>query len=335
MIVINSNFRISETFSHDKKVLPISIAAFTTPHVSGVVGLMMSYWNTPGPNYQNLAPEDCENIIQLSATDVGPGGYDSKNGWGRLNAGNALKLLEKPFRGVYHFGTSMQSSSPYFKTKTLISTGDVVRFKEYGKNETGANVFTWMPYTVNTYRIEAEVNHTLAPDENIVAYWPRPSSSSLYEPIINDSIMPRERITITSMTHNTCKMTGYVYQVFDTSGTFKGWWPHDTTLTKAQFEYSILYYTNNPASVDEHQDKNWVKLFPNPATDAQNLLIQGESDGQELRVELYDMQGRLLRNVYKGNEKSVSIDVSELSPSMYFYRVFLGDKRQTLRFIKQ
>ena len=295
----------------------------------------MSYWNIPSPDYQNLSPEDCENIIQISATDVGPSGYDLKNGWGRSNAGNALKLIERPFKGVYHFGTGMQASSPYFKTKTLVSTGDAVRFKEYGKNESGSTVVTYLPYIVNTYRIEAEVNHTLTPDENIVAYWPRPSSSSLYGPIINDSIMPRERIMITSMTNTTCTMTGYVYQVFDASGTFKGWWPHDTTLAKAQFEYSILYYTNNPASVNEVYNNNWVELFPNPATDAQTLVIKGENEGQELRVELYDMQGRMIRNVYNGSATSVSIDVSDLSSSIYFYRVFLGDKNRTIRFIKQ
>lgn len=61
-----------------------------TPNVSGLAALLMSYLNDPDSNWA-LAPEDVAYILQNSATDVGPAGRDSLTGFGRINAGEALK----------------------------------------------------------------------------------------------------------------------------------------------------------------------------------------------------------------------------------------------------
>lgn len=62
----------------------------SAPHVSGVAALIMSYHN------EKLAPEDIERLIEYSASDRNSSGYDVYTGWGLLNAGSAIQLIEFP-----------------------------------------------------------------------------------------------------------------------------------------------------------------------------------------------------------------------------------------------
>lgn len=72
------------------------------PHVTGVIALLLSYYNKPCYSNQNLAPADVEYILQKSATDVGPVGYDDTSGHGRLDALKALQLIEYPKYQIIH-----------------------------------------------------------------------------------------------------------------------------------------------------------------------------------------------------------------------------------------
>ena len=72
------------------------------PHVTGVIALMLSYYNKPCYSNQNLAPADVEYILQKSATDIGPVGYDDTSGHGRLDALKALQLIEYPKYQIIH-----------------------------------------------------------------------------------------------------------------------------------------------------------------------------------------------------------------------------------------
>ena len=306
------------------------------PHFAGVVSLMMSYINTPSPSYQNLAPEDCERIVELSATDVNLPGYDERTGFGRLDAGKAMKLIEQPWNAVNHFGTNFLSA--FTKSKSLQSAGDTILLRERFQNEAGV-WFNRGNYIVNTYKIDATVNHSLTSLDSIVAFWPRPSSSTVIEPLVGDSLLPRERITINTCTQTACNMTGYIYQVFDLSGNPLGWWPFDTTLINSQFEYTIL--TRNklaPNSVNETVKDEWVTLFPNPSNQMHTLSINVK-DIDNLSIHLYDVQGRLLRTVYSGKshqgEIIIPLNVADLQPAVYFYRIQLGNEHKQLRFVKQ
>ena len=73
-----------------------SATSAATPHVVGVAALLLEHYEG-----QVLSIEDIENILELSATDIIDLGnnysssYDLKNGWGRLNAGKALELIDE------------------------------------------------------------------------------------------------------------------------------------------------------------------------------------------------------------------------------------------------
>jgi hypothetical protein len=69
-----------------------------------------------------------------------------------------------------------------------------------------------------------------------------------------------------------------------------------------------------------HEAENVLSLYPNPAKE--QLLIQFSPDVQPKQIELYDLQGRLVRTQSKAFE---SIDMSQLPAGTYTLRVTLED----------
>jgi subtilisin family serine protease len=306
-----------------------------TPHVAGVVGLLMSYLNSPIPAYQNLAPEDCENIVQLSATDVGTLNEDIYTGWGRLNAGKAMRLVEQPWNGVKHFGTN--SFSAHTKSISLFATNDTIKLIEQYQSDSN-NWFAKGKYVINTYKANATVAHAIGATDTIISSWPRPSSSTVLEGIVGDSLLPRQRVTINSVSNTNCSMSGYIYEVFDTLGNPLGWWPSDTTSSNIKFEYTLLAHNTLAPTKQESKNISWLKLFPNPANTDQTILLHANTN-EDILINLYDSQGRNLQTIYKGKsivgDNIIKSDINKLNPAIYFYEVKFGNNIEHLRFIKQ
>jgi hypothetical protein len=126
---------------------------------------------------------------------------------------------------------------------------------------------------------------------------------------------------------------------------------HGYRLLCYKQDNQTLYYPSNAfCSTDTSIDCNFtvsisesiresksVILFPNPATN--ELRIQSRILGTELRIErieIYDVMGkkRLTPALSKG-EGAASIDVSTLTPGMYFVRVKIEKGIVTEKFIKQ
>jgi hypothetical protein len=59
--------------------------SFAAPIVSGVAGLVFSV--NPG-----LAPDEVQDILKQAADDLGPRGWDTGYGWGRVNAARAVQM---------------------------------------------------------------------------------------------------------------------------------------------------------------------------------------------------------------------------------------------------
>tara|TARA_R110002072_G_scaffold302402_1_gene485124 strand:+ start:50894 stop:53443 length:2550 start_codon:yes stop_codon:yes gene_type:complete len=74
----------------------------SAPHVTGVVALLMSYFNKPCYNNGNLDPADIEYIIERSATKLSQTFPDDSSGWGRLNGYEALKMIKYPELQIIH-----------------------------------------------------------------------------------------------------------------------------------------------------------------------------------------------------------------------------------------
>ncbi len=252
-IAAPSNSNIVVTTSADKSYIGYNGTSAATPHAAGVVGLMLSYMNDSTNLYNNLAPEDCDFILQRSATDVGQAGYDTLTGYGRLNAGAALRMIERPYRILYHFGTNYRF--PYTLNKSLYSNSDTIQLTE--KYVTPDEVVhNPGKYIVKTFQIDATISHPgLYITDSLIYYWPRPSSSFVYDlPNAQKRMDMHERVKIVSLSGSSAQLRGYVYQVWDSLGNPKGWWPCDTSFAllyngiKAPntfMEYSVL--TKNKA----------------------------------------------------------------------------------------
>ena len=72
----------------------------------------------------------------------------------------------------------------------------------------------------------------------------------------------------------------------------------------------------------EEQLLKAIRLYPNPTTSHVNIRADG--DVSVKRLEVYDVYGKVVRTVVGANNDSfpqTQIDVSDLSPGMYFVRV--------------
>lgn len=74
----------------------------SAPHVAGVAALMLSKYNKPCYSNRNLDPADVEQILQKSATRISSNEYNEYEGWGRLDAGKAMELIDYPKYQIVH-----------------------------------------------------------------------------------------------------------------------------------------------------------------------------------------------------------------------------------------
>ena len=93
-------------------------------------------------------------------------------------------------------------------------------------------------------------------------------------------------------------------------------------------EFEGIDYTE----IGEWQDaENGLSLFPNPTKDL--LQLQYSHGAIPVKIELYDLQGRLVRTQNKAFE---SIDLSQLPPGNYMMRVIMDDgKSYTDKVVKE
>lgn len=314
-----------------------SATSCATPHVSGVISLMLSYFNTSTPSYTNLSPEDCEHVIQLSATDVNTSGYDSLTGWGRLNAGKALNLIKKPYNSLIHKGTN--GLSTYTRTKNIVSLNDTITLIERFKNK--ANIwFKPGKYRVNTFSISANIGHYIQANDTIIGYWERGSSSNIF-PLFDSSktLIPRERPLITNFSSSNCNMIGYVYEVKDILGNPLGWWPFDTTLSNARFEYSILTHDKSAPNLisEDIIHNNSVYIYPNPSSTCQYVQILAEKE-DSYSIVLKDINGKTIKKISEGKTQigsnTFEINLELLPEAIYFYDINIGNNRYLYKSIK-
>lgn len=77
-----------------------------------------------------------------------------------------------------------------------------------------------------------------------------------------------------------------------------------------------------------------VFLYPNPTNDVVNVCIQGSGVPNITELEVYDINGRLLRKA-KGPGQQLQISVADLARGMYFVKIYCGEKAVVKRFVKQ
>ncbi len=114
--VVAPGVGIYSTFDDDYDYMDGTSMA--TGFVSGIAGLILSYnYNNPFSSFPSLENDDVENIIKLSANDLGAAGWDIYYGSGRVNANEALSRITEPYVLEHNSvagGTIYSSTGPYY-----------------------------------------------------------------------------------------------------------------------------------------------------------------------------------------------------------------------------
>lgn len=120
-------------------------ASMAAPHVTGLVALLLDMDPT-------LTPAEVQQLIQQGAVDLGPVGFDSRFGWGRVNAVNSLRLIAPPCAddadcddGLFCNGLELCSGG-FCQPGTPVNCGDGVACTVDACDE-GSNSCTHVPST--------------------------------------------------------------------------------------------------------------------------------------------------------------------------------------------
>lgn len=235
------------------------------PHVSGVVGLLLSHYNTSCYSNRNLSIEDVEYILQESATDVLDLDFDQISGAGRLNAGNALKMIDYPKKQIVH-PDSLISSIEIGRDTIALRYNKAFIAEGWGPISRSMQLTREKNYQV--VRIAYENTYSFAefiqPSTQILGYWARESVSnstefyvdtttSLSAPNVwqfdNFEMNPFVEITDFNAITKTIKLKGFYYHFVAqyVDGTFISdplinvdqWYPINPEIDTAKMGFSL------------------------------------------------------------------------------------------------
>jgi subtilisin family serine protease len=204
----------STNFNND--YIALSGTSMATPHVSGLASLLKGF-NT------NLANDDIEQIIRLTADDRGAIGFDNQYGTGRINAERALQSLQAPNQ-LFHYS----------------STGGTV-FNTLG-NQTriflGVPGFADAAYIVKRSEIRTNVIFPAAMCTMIGA-WGRGVGTTGYREeqgrCFGEGIC---EIVPGTLTNNGATLRTWIYEVWGINGQYYGFFPR--SANNVIFQYTVL-----------------------------------------------------------------------------------------------
>ena len=81
-----------------------------------------------------------------------------------------------------------------------------------------------------------------------------------------------------------------------------------------------------------YNDKNDLKLFPNPASSQITLTLSDEYIS-EPQIDIIDNLGFIHEPKYQINSNEITINTSSLSPGVYFLRIRSGGQVETKKFV--
>lgn len=90
------------------------------------------------------------------------------------------------------------------------------------------------------------------------------------------------------------------------------------------------------SSIENIFDEHSLQLFPNPVSDQLNLKLNLQKN-IEGSIKLYDVTGRMIKEIYSGKIKmdaNISVDISKLVSQVYIIQLESNGVKQIYRFVK-
>ncbi|MBX7243697.1 MAG: S8 family serine peptidase [Bacteroidia bacterium] len=318
----------------------------SAPHVTGLIALMTSYFNQDTSAFSNLAPEDVEFLLELSADDVQNYpctlGYDIYSGYGKVNAGKAMQWIEKPYYHLRHFTTDSLSHSFQYQ---LTQSNLPMKISETYSVSPTLKLKRHKNYKIDQYSVSALVTHSYPSNEIAKYSWERHSSSSLFQEL--DTLggvyvfTPHEKVYIDSISYNQSTLHGFIYHVKDSLGNHLAWIPYDTAQIdiKSRVDYSILTKdTLFITHLDLKEDNHFITIYPNPSDQQIRILVKGVDTGK-VTFKILDILGRTM-NITEADkpasaDAAFDMQIGYLSSGVYYLECRLGESRYFTSFIKQ
>ncbi|MEY4937532.1 MAG: hypothetical protein RIS64_3891 [Bacteroidota bacterium] len=307
-------------------------------HVSGTAALMLSLHNTStGRGYPNdLAPDDVEHILSKYATDVEDiadvdvydanqvlqrtetilfdRGYDEYNGWGLLNAGASLRMINMP---KYHISHPTVNG-------TLSQRGPIAtRIDTLKENVNGVASGR---YSMKVYEVKEAYSIKLASHLRLIDAWKRLSASRGYRD--TTFLWDDPWVDFTSRVSPAAdgdtvfvEMKAFYYQIG--SGANSSWLPQSPG-TQRKFNFSLHLENKNAVPTTEIANKEYpIKIYPNPTTGVLSLAFQGVPLVKPLQATFFDITGRLVhKEELKNTEQSVfTLNIQSLAQGTYLLRL--------------
>jgi hypothetical protein len=284
------------------------------PHVSGVVGLMLSKHNLAVGAANNLSPEDVEYLVQKYATDIQgpynndtyPAGYDEKNGHGRLNAGETLSKINGAYR-VYHSGAPASTTQSTFANQQII----------LAVNNNGVAAGYYFADRVQVIHTYLDVFPSTT---QVLAAWSRYSDLlgvSAANPItgapfgnyqITTNANVASVVVTTNCWHITSNLMGQAMDV---------WIPGHPSQLKTP--YSCHLYDPSLVSVKELENNNTLVAFPNPANEQIQFSYTGAEVMKNGTLTIYNSLGQLVDSItWAFSSSPLVIDTKSYESGVYF-----------------
>jgi hypothetical protein len=298
-----------------------------TPHISGIGGLMLSYYNETFESPENLFPSDVESLLEISAKNYDtPEIYSETQGWGLVKATSALELLEEPNYKLQHFEENFTSND-----LQLLQENELVQIPVVSGDNFNISEGT---YTVNKYQIEETVTFPIPNNYIPQNCWANPEVTNCYPDTHiegNDQYLFLDEYAFVSDQSNISSgqitLKTYVYHILsdDEGALVDVWFPSTQAYT---IPYSIHFIDNSPSDIKENSLPE-LTVFPNPANDYLTIQIEGHSDLSE-----YTILSVTGATVLQGQTSSI-IDVRTLSPGLYVLRLLAKNSYYTHKILKK
>ena len=289
--------KLTTTSLNDSTISNFSGTSAAAPVVSGVAGLIISQGMDRSFNLTN---DDVEHILELTADDRGSTGFDEVFGYGKINAYNALKLLDEPnnlIHGISYGGTATKTTFDKWlyisNPRWDLATGVYFYVDKYeiNKHITFENIFSETP-TVwirereslafnsdhpNQGETFAEISNvsTTGFDLKYYVYYANNGVNKWIPANINSSkvaytIVGKE-LKINGNTTVCISNSTYTIENFP-SGTSAEWSNSSNLISVSDMEGETYTVKANPNATSEH---GWIKVNLNGSSSIRKNILVG------------------------------------------------------------